>query len=135
MSPIPESELTEMEARAEKATPGPWHSNPDGSGEEGDGPVWFKHADPKLGRCDVIVGSMFWNLEDADFIASARSDLPRLIAEVRRLREALAGLLGVIRGDPMMGGEPYSLRLRGTKDENNAAYLAARAALESSRDE
>lgn len=61
-------DLDAIRARAEAATEGPWFA-------------W-----------DRAVG---WNIvitrpEDAAFIAAARTDVPALLAEVERLREALA---------------------------------------------
>ena len=67
----------EIRARLRKATPGPWHPNPDGTGEEGDGCVWFEDAN--LGRVDVICGTAFWNKADADLIAHAPADLAYLL--------------------------------------------------------
>lgn len=78
--------LDEAECRAKVATPGPWRL--------GTYNVW---ADVRIvARTDTAApGSRreFVRDEDdanADFIAHARTDVPALIAEVRRLREALA---------------------------------------------
>lgn len=91
-APISEAELAAIERRAAAASPAPWKS-------------WIE------GR-DFLAGSTFIELNDADgdqvdlylsvdgphglsavasdadhdFIAHARQDIPRLIAEIRRLR-------------------------------------------------
>lgn len=88
-----ESELAEIEARAAAATEGPWRAEegwvvPDGfdneafvEGEEASLPVigmWVHDRELLLAP------------NDAEFIARAREDVPRLVAEVRKLREMLA---------------------------------------------
>lgn len=94
--PLTDEELAAIETRAEKATPGPWRweypnleelriDDPDI--REGDVTPYLvtdgvPDADPVLDDiCDPMVG-----IEDAAFIAHARQDIPRLLAEVRRLR-------------------------------------------------
>ena len=104
MSELSEAQLLEIERRAAAATPGPWFvrflddvnamnlvavgTTPDtGAGER-----WpdFDHStivaatlvqEPRY----VDIGDHLWD-ENAAFIAQARSDIPRLIAEIRRLR-------------------------------------------------
>ncbi|GAA3018050.1 hypothetical protein GCM10020229_31650 [Kitasatospora albolonga] len=106
--PISDAELAEIEELANAATPGPWHVRqlddahamslvaistvPDtGLGER-----WpdFDHQEiiaatlvqqPRY--LDVTDG--LWD-QNAQFIADARQDVPRLIAEIRRLRHLLA---------------------------------------------
>jgi len=94
---ITEAELAEMEGRAQKATDGPWEVGRcswacDGwacgvthgrSGDIYDDPIFKSDA---RDECTHII-----NEQDATFIARARTDVPRLIAEVRRLREAMCG--------------------------------------------
>lgn len=65
---ITAAELAEIEARATTATPGPWIA-------EEDGLVWAN----RLG--DPVSGST--EMENADFIAAARTDVPRLVAALR----------------------------------------------------
>lgn len=82
-----EDELAEIEARAEAATPEPWDVQKcygdrwtDRTGQHHTAAYWIPKAE-QLG--DGECGAM---LEmDARFIAAARSDIPRLVAEVRRL--------------------------------------------------
>lgn len=75
----PELRLDEIEARANAATPGPWTVSEDYSdvvGPEGD----------QL--------ASYWNptseTRNGEFIAHARTDVPALVAEIRRLRAELA---------------------------------------------
>ena len=86
-----ELDLEAIEERCNEATPGPWTVNEDGGlmaskgyeliGSDGDA-VWMMSHD------------------DAVFIAHAREDIPALIREIRRLRDAVkafyTGLIGVI---------------------------------------
>jgi hypothetical protein len=83
IQPLTEEELATIRRRSIGATPGPWtrfgrsSSNPDGDdeflGHEIEGP-------PEASR------GQFARVADAEFIAHARSDVPRLLAEVDRLR-------------------------------------------------
>lgn len=69
-------DLDAIEARANAATPGPWRVG--------------ATYDPEI---NVDVTNADGNLvgpKDEDFIAAAREDVPALVAEVRRLRAALA---------------------------------------------
>jgi hypothetical protein len=76
-------ELDAIETRANAATPGPWQAkiiNACGCGQ------CPEHV-------NVFAGAHQWpkiNPPDAAFIASARDDVPALIAEVLQLREMLA---------------------------------------------
>ena len=74
---LSESEIAEIKARCDRATPGPWKS-------------WIE-------KIDIISGSDFIETsgddiyitgarkEDQDFIAHARQDVPRLLMEIERL--------------------------------------------------
>ncbi|MFD5149288.1 hypothetical protein [Streptomyces sp. NPDC058401] len=100
---LPKTDLDAMAERAAAASPGPWVSWLETRGATGGGS--FIQVDPKHGEEDDeihvnrIVGarqvlSPERQLDaDLDFIASAGQDVPRLIAEVRRLR-ALVGERG-----------------------------------------
>lgn len=82
-----DEELAEIEARAVRATAGPWITHGYGSG---DSYVRVTQPDgwPDDPVCDV--GRNTNNREqDAAFIAYARTDVPALVAEVRRLQKAL----------------------------------------------
>jgi hypothetical protein len=85
-------ELAEIEARAEAATPGPWELemawNSLPYGEEVAGYWdWYLHIDG-----DTIIGGQEADKDPSDdlkLIKEARQDIPKLIAEVRRLQEEL----------------------------------------------
>jgi hypothetical protein len=80
--PITSERLTEIEARANAATPGPWDK----------GYIYdqLKHGpnDDFGDYCENIacrpIGNMVNGSGDAAFIAAARADIPALIAEVVR---------------------------------------------------
>lgn len=92
--PLGETELAEIKAREEAAKPGPWTARP----YEDCG-----RLDPE--RCDGIVDAEGYAIvktdsgvyppeqATAEFIAHARTDVPRLIAEVRRLRTEATSLM------------------------------------------
>jgi hypothetical protein len=71
--------LTEIEQRCAQATPGPWKSYVEGRDHmSGDSFIMTGGEDIYL------IGA---SMEDQDFIANARQDVPALIAEIRRLQE------------------------------------------------
>lgn len=76
-----EKELAEIEARATAATEGPWKSE--------------RVLEFKGKEAWDLEGPTFWTWDgnmiepDAVFIAAARTDVPVLVAEVRRLREVI----------------------------------------------
>ena len=84
-------------ARLEKAaTPGPWNSYsamccPDMGGVSSEGSPY--------NVCKAGVGRYGhpMSIEDAEFVAYARNALPELIAELTRLRELEAAVLGCYR--------------------------------------
>ena len=72
-------ELDAIQARADAATPGTWNAGGDNMARSinGNDPV------------KPVAWLTVWNdRPNADFIAHAREDVPALVAEVRRLREA-----------------------------------------------
>jgi hypothetical protein len=86
---ITDSELDAMGARAEAATPGPWETI-----HKYDGGLYSDHVVSPDRRCIANInahpnfgGKPYKAKEIAEFIAHSREDIPRLIAEVRRLRE------------------------------------------------
>ncbi|MGW5688385.1 hypothetical protein [Nonomuraea sp. NPDC003754] len=106
--PIGDSELQEIESRAQAATPGPWYvrfldddaaanlvaisTMPDAGGGER-WPAWngsemVAATLVQFPRPYVAGPDDRWD-ENATFIAHARSDVPRLLAEIRRLRTLL----------------------------------------------
>jgi hypothetical protein len=80
----PALDLDGIEARANAATPAPWGAEHDGRAEF----VYFSDCGESIYLAGGIEDS-----EDADFIAHARTDVPALVAEVRRLRETCDAIL------------------------------------------
>jgi hypothetical protein len=85
---LEDAELDAIQARCNAASPGPWESFIEGrdhwSGDDfirvgDDGADMYVSRD---GPGTIRPASA----QDLDFIASARQDVPRLLAEVRRLR-------------------------------------------------
>lgn len=77
-----QKELDAIRERAEKATPGPWWLG----GNDVDGP------DTGYGELRVATISNTARREqkaNAEFIAHAREDIPRLLAEIERLQAEL----------------------------------------------
>jgi len=69
-----EQELQAIEARERAATPGPWNG-------VGKGFETYIEA-----RNSTVVTSAYIDDEDVAFVVHARSDVPALLAEVRRLQ-------------------------------------------------
>lgn len=78
--PMTDERLAEIEARANAATPGPWRYT-----------LYFVMSPSQGLIADIGPGSASVN-SDAAFIAHARTDVPALLAEVRRLREEIVSL-------------------------------------------
>lgn len=79
MPKLTNERLAEIEARAAKATPGPWVH---GGGQD-------IQTEDEIDVADACKGDGYLcaeGLADADFIAHSRTDIPDLIAEIRRLR-------------------------------------------------
>lgn len=81
--PMSDERLEQIQARAVAATPGPWDCYGDGAHEVFDAGE-YSDGDP-----GEVVAPVVTKLNDAEFIAHAREDIPALLAEVARLREAL----------------------------------------------
>ena len=81
-----EQELSEIEARANAATPGPWDINRRYITLNGGdmGRVEYSALGPSVAT-DVQA------MADGNFFAHAREDIPKLIAEMRRLRDIAIG--------------------------------------------
>jgi len=77
--------LDEIEARADAATEGPWEWHP----YMGSGATLAKPNHPFHER-NILKTTDDWPpvADDAEFIAHARTDIPALLAEVRRLQAA-----------------------------------------------
>lgn len=92
---LSEDDLRAIEARANAATDGPWRdpwAAPDGEDE-------FRSAGGQtIFAAEFCDGPrLAINPPDAAFIAHAREDVPRLLAEVRRLRAERDEMVGVLR--------------------------------------
>lgn len=139
--PLTEQQLADIETRANAATPGPWCTD---SWEIYQGTEYEPGISMWIGETCRGTTSPEQDSSDAEFVAAARTDVPALLAEVRRLRaeserrtEDLAaadnptplrwGLNDVLWGDDDTvtvllsgpGGEPYWLEL----DLERAAVL------------
>lgn len=91
-TPIDDADLCAMEARERAATPGPWRWWTSNSQRRlssdvtgGDGDVACATVHPRDRVPDIQIREA-----DARFIEHARTDMQRLIVEVRRLRALLA---------------------------------------------
>jgi hypothetical protein len=80
-TPLTDEELDQIQLRADQATKGPWKTYIEGRDEmSGSSFIMREREDIYLtGATD----------HDQDFIASARTDIPKLIQEIRRLRDLL----------------------------------------------
>jgi hypothetical protein len=81
------AELEEIQKRCDAATPGPWKSFVEGRDHTSGGCFIMTGSAEK--RCNDIELSGA-TIEDQDFIAHARQDIPRLIREIERLRTSAA---------------------------------------------
>jgi len=84
--PLSATELAEIAKRAEDATPGPWEATED----------WV-HGEQHFWQIEgpgiYYEGSKHRNQRgDAEFIAAARTDIPRLVADLRAARKTLKRL-------------------------------------------
>jgi hypothetical protein len=84
ISPISDAELDEIEARALAATAGPWRSMVEGR-DHTSGSHFIMTGEGESRGDDIELLSA--TVADQDFIASARQDVPKLVAEIRRLRK------------------------------------------------
>lgn len=77
-----ESQLKEIELRCDKATEGPWISFVEGR-DHTSGSSFIRTI-----RDDIeLIGA---TVEDQDFIANARQDIPILIREIYKLKEIIS---------------------------------------------
>lgn len=86
---ITDRELATMKARLEATTPGPWTSYFEGRDHtSGQSFIQTATEDIYINAEDYAGGGGHY-CADQDFIANARQDMPRLIAEVEKLQEQL----------------------------------------------
>lgn len=81
--PLSDAELGGMAARCAAATPGPWRSFIEGRDHLGGNNFIQTGGADDLSPDFELVGATY---ADQDFVAEARQDVPRLLAEVGRLR-------------------------------------------------
>jgi len=87
LEPISDAELAAIEARVAGASRGPWESFVEGRDHtSGDNFIRVGGRDENEPDMYVLRDSVPASVADQDFIAHARQDMPRLLAEVRRLR-------------------------------------------------
>jgi hypothetical protein len=86
---ITEAELAAMKARLAATTPPPWQASFEGRDHySGDSVIFTGGQEIYISAEDYRGGGGHF-CADLDFIAHARQDIPRLIAEVERLRSLL----------------------------------------------
>jgi hypothetical protein len=81
---LTDAELAEIEERVNAATAGPWKNRPLES--EGDSSTVYQMSRFVDGREVSRICEVFSEEANAAFVAHARQDVPRLLAEVKRLR-------------------------------------------------
>lgn len=87
---IPDTELEAIEARCKAATPGPWEPNVWMGSYSCDWTATGPILEPDVDEVSEPGGPTEKQAQrDADFISNARTDLPKLIAAYRELRDAL----------------------------------------------
>jgi hypothetical protein len=84
---LSEEELVEILARADAATQGPWTSYIEGRDHTSGSSFIMTGPSEARGEDIELSGA---TTADQDFIAAAREDVPRLVAEIRRLRRHVA---------------------------------------------
>jgi hypothetical protein len=80
---LSDDELSRIEQRCERASPGPWVSHVEGRDNESGSSFIMTGPSGRRGVDIELTGA---TVADHDFIAAARQDIPRLIAEIRRTR-------------------------------------------------
>lgn len=108
-----DEELAQIKERAEKATEGPWKIEE--SRYEGSYNVSSVKEEYDLSAC-------LCPIKDAEFIAHAREDIPKLLAEIEALRESKEYckrlVSGLTRENALLKGEkPITVKLNGGDSE------------------
>lgn len=86
---ITEKELNEIEARCSKSQQGPWKAYIENRDHESGNSFVMTGTDDVRGEDIEMIGATD---ADYDFIASAKQDIPRLIAYIRELHRKLSGI-------------------------------------------
>jgi hypothetical protein len=84
--PLSLDELADMQARSDRASPGPWKSMLEGR-DHTSGSSFIMTGPPDQRGPDIELSGA--SADDQEFIAHAREDVPRLLKEVMRLRALL----------------------------------------------
>lgn len=79
---LTQDDLNMIKERAKKATPGPWYADDERWPGNANLQYWFNTHYDGVGAAATKA--------DAEFIAHAREDIPRLVAEVERLSKRLS---------------------------------------------
>jgi hypothetical protein len=77
------AEIAEIQARCDRVSPGPWKSMIEGR-DHTSGSSFIMTGPPNTRGEDIELSGA--TVDDQDFIAHARQDVPRLLEEVKRLR-------------------------------------------------
>jgi hypothetical protein len=85
--PICDAELDAMQRRADAAVDGPWEAFVEGFDDAGSSCIFV--GDDEHPEIYLSPQRYANSAPELNFIAASRQDVPRLIAEVRRLRRAL----------------------------------------------
>lgn len=86
---LTESDIDAIRIRCQRATPGPWRSFVEGR-DHTSGSSFIMTGGPSGRGNDIELSGA--TVEDQDFIAQARQDIPLLLEEVRRLKQLCASL-------------------------------------------
>jgi hypothetical protein len=84
--PISFAELEEITNRCDAATPGPWTSFIEGRDHLGGNDFIQTGGNDDRSSDIELIGA---TCADQDFIAKSRQDVPKLLAEIRRLRRLI----------------------------------------------
>lgn len=99
---LTDEEIEAIEKRAEAATPGPWRPETDDLRPDDGGLVVSSVLGPdgsdlaSINPDALLRRGVAEDRDDADFIAAARTDVPRLVKALRAEREANAKLIAVV---------------------------------------
>lgn len=78
---LTQDDLNMIKERAKKSTPGPWYADDERWPGNANLQYWFVSHYDGVGAAATKA--------DAEFIAHSREDIPRLVAEVERLKSAI----------------------------------------------
>jgi hypothetical protein len=96
-TPLTDEDLDVIRARCAAATPGPWRSYIEGR-DHTSGSSFIMTGEGDSRGEDIELSGV--PPADQDFIAHARQDLPRLLEEIRRLRNLDQGRSSTTLQDP-----------------------------------